>query len=193
MPGTWATGWASGNIPPAAEFAKSIAAVYDTTLAASAATIDITNIPQLYGHLVLICYARIDSAVASDFLLARFNSDTGTNYDFQQLYGQAATVTSQESFGNTAALVGHVPGASAAANLFSSSVVLIPHYAGASNNKLARSNSGIKTGTATTNMQTYERANFWRSNNAITQITVLPNGAANFVAGTRVSAYVRGF
>jgi hypothetical protein len=52
MSGTWASGWATGDVVTAAEIAKGVGAIYDTTLGIASASIDVTPIVGTYAHLI---------------------------------------------------------------------------------------------------------------------------------------------
>lgn len=190
MTGTWATGWQTGDVEQAAEFKKGIGAIFDQTFV-STTSLTIGSIPATYAHLLLVVYARSDVAAASASLGLQFNSDVGANYDFQRLTGAAATAAAAESFAQTSAAVGLMPANTAGANLFSANILFIPNYASASNNKLAIALSSFRSGTTTTTMTTSMHAGFWRSNAAITQIT-LSSVSGNLVTGTRVTLYGMG-
>jgi hypothetical protein len=193
MSGTWASGWVTGDLVPAAEFKKGIGCIYDTTLGVSAASIDISGIPTSYAHLMLEVYARTDYASAAiDGVQLRFNADTTANYDYQTFDGTGSATAAAELFGQTSAQCGLAAGNTAAANLFDTSRVLIAHYANASHNKSFESTAAHKQGTASGNMQARSSVGFWRSNSAISEITLISLNSANFVAGTRVSLYVMG-
>ena len=192
MTGTWPLGWATGDIETAAEFKKGIGALADTTLGGSAANVDMTSISATYAHLLLVIYARSDQAAQSVYVQLQFNGDTAANYDSQRLTGGGASVLAAELFAQTSAICGHMPAATAGANLFGASIVFIPHYAGTTNNKLALSISAEKAATTTGTMNNNLAAAFWRSSAAINRITLIPNAAANFVAGTRVTLYGMG-
>lgn len=191
MTGTWASGWATGDIVTAAEFKKTAGSVFDTTLGGSAASIDVTAISNTYAHLMISIYARGDTAATSTPVFVRFNGDSGLNYDYQQLFGTAATTGAAELFGQSAASVGSMPANTAGANLFSSHEVFIPHYAGSTNNKQIVTFTSFKLGTTTGLMANNIFGGGWRSNAAINQITLLPS-AGNFVAGTRVTIHALG-
>jgi hypothetical protein len=189
--GTWPLGWATGDIETAAEFKKGIGCISDTTLGGSAANIDITSIVATYAHLLIVTYARGDTAAGSIAMNMRFNNDTAANYDHQRLTGGGATPTAVESFTQTSMPHYFMPANTAGANLFSAHISFIPNYAGSTNNKLSLSVASLKTGTGTGGMAVAITGGFWRSNAAINRITLLP-GAGNFVAGTRVTIYGMG-
>lgn len=192
MSGTWGTGWATGDVVTAAEYTKGAGAVFDSTLSSAAASFDITSINGSYAHLLLTLYLRGDTAAATTTALLRFNADTAANYDYQRLSGSAATASAVETFAATSIQIASViPANTAGANLFAQIDVWIPHYAGSANNKDVVASFAHKQGTATGNLTVGDVAGFWRSNSAITQITVLP-GAGNFAAGSRATLHVFG-
>lgn len=191
MTGTWASGWATGDIVTAAEFKKGVGAIFDTTLGGAAANIDVTSISATYAHLLLTLYSRSDAATALVAGLMRFNGDSAANYDYQYVQGQAATASAAESFGASSLTIGNIAGNTAGANLFGTQEIFIPHYAGASNNKGFIALSANKIGVATTNITVNLFGGSWRSNAAINRITLLP-GSGSFMAGTRLTIYAMG-
>ena len=160
----------------------------NSTLGAPAANIDFSAISQSWAHLMLVCYLRGDTAATSTTTLMRFNADTAANYDYQHVAGQAATASAAEAFAQTSIYLGPSPANTAGANLFNAVVISIPYYSQATNNKSSASRTGMKRGTATGNIEVYGLAGFWRSNAAITQVTLLP-GAGSFNTGSRVTLY----
>lgn len=157
--------------------------VATTKLTGTAAAITFSSITGTFAHLRVVAYLRGDAAVVSQLTNLRFNGDTAANYDRQSIAGAGASALSTESFAQTSAYVGDGPGASAPSNLFSIHEITIPHYANATNNKVGIVASGTKIGTSTGNISAYRTAIFWRSNAAITSITILP-AAGNLVAGS---------
>jgi hypothetical protein len=191
MTGTWATGWATGDIVTAAEFKKTAGAIFDSTLGASAANVDVTGISATYAHLMVSIYARGDVASTATAIGMQFNGDTAANYDFQMLQGSASVAAASETFAGTAANLGFASGNTAGANLFSSTEVFIPHYAGSTNNKQFVTIASVKTGTASGSMFVNVFGGGWRSTAAINRITFLP-ASGNFVTGTRVTVHALG-
>jgi hypothetical protein len=179
MSGTWALGWATADVVSAAEFAKGVGCIYDTTLGAGAASIDVTGIVGVYAHLKIVAYLRSDTAAVGTDIIVRFNADSAANYTTVN-----ATQTSINS--NAAALM---PAASHAANAFGAYEIVIPHYAGTANNKSA--NAVGATNTTSTTMGAAAFGGMWRSTAAITRITVSA-AAGNIVTGSRLSIYAMG-
>jgi hypothetical protein len=189
--GTWLAGWATNDDVNASEHAKGVGAIFDKTLTDVAATVEIAPIIQSYGHLMLVVYARGDAALTVANVWLRFDGDSTANYDNQSLVGGGATASAGETFADSFVSVGNIPAASASANSFGAKTILIPHYAGSSNNKVVRTSSSVKWGTTTGTMQRTRLAGFWRSISPVTRMTLLPS-SGNFVAGSRFTVYVMG-
>lgn len=158
-------------------------------LGGAQANIDITAISGSYDHLRLIAYLRGDTAAASTTCLLRANGDSGANYDRQLLHASQTSAAASEFFGQTSITVMEtMPANTAGANLFGMIVVDIPFYSLTSNNKDFNIEQITKIGIATANLRWGAVSGFWRSNAAITQLTLLP-GAGNFVAGSAYSLW----
>jgi hypothetical protein len=160
----------------------------NSTLVGTTASIDLTGIAQDWAHLLVVAYLRGTTAATFTEIRARFNGDTGNNYDHQQVAGNAASATAGESFAGSSAVVGLIPAANATANVFGPLVIDIPFYSQATNNKAASTQYGWKGGTSTGNLQVASIAAFWRSSAAITQVTLLP-AAGSLAAGSRATLY----
>jgi len=161
--------------------------IAETTLVASAASIDFTSIAADWSHLLLVGYLRTDSAFPD--LRCRFNGDTGANYDYQRILADNASISTAGSAGATAATFSDtLCGSDAVANVFSPAILWIPHYANATNHKSGLGWSSRKTANTSAGMAEALTAIFWRSGAAINQVTVLPN-SGNFVSGCRVTLY----
>jgi hypothetical protein len=156
------------------------------TLGSPAANIDISSIPATYSHLQLVLYGQTSDG-SPQFVNMRFNNDSGSNYDRQQISAVATTVVGAESLGATSASIGGVPNSSAGSFAGYLSV-LVPFYATTTFYKAFLALAGFQTGTSTglLRMQNYDGG--WRSTSAIDRITVFP-GAGNFVTGTAYALY----
>lgn len=191
MPGTWALGWVTGDVVTAAEFRKGAGAIFDTTLGAAAASVDITPIVATYAHLRIEIVARGDTAATATAVVIRYNNDSAANYDHQIMGMSNATAIGIEALAGTSAWVGYMPAATAPANASSNIEVVVAGYAGTTFQKAATSACSLKTTVATGGLTTYANAHWWRSTAAINRVTLLAN-AGNFVAGSRVTIYAMG-
>lgn len=160
----------------------------ESTLGATTASVTFSSIPSSWAHLLVVGYCRTDNAVVAQDCAVRFNSDTGANYDRQYHSGAAAATGAGETFGATSAAGWNCPGASAGANLFGAFDLWVPYYANSANNKTFCSEWNYKHGTSSGNLGVGVSAGFWRSNSAITSLTLLPQ-AGSFVSGCRFSLW----
>ena len=161
----------------------------NSTLAVDTASIDFQSISGSWAHLMLVAYLRCSGAgLTITTTSLRFNNDSGANYDRQRLYGNAAGAIATESFAQTSAYFGSIPGATADPNVFAAYTLFIPHYANASNNKAFLSSCAVKGSASAGLLLSESIAGFWRSNSAITRITLIPF-SGNLVAGSRATLY----
>ncbi len=189
-----AVGTTDQNLVPSAAAGTGLAWVaaggrvlYDSGhLGAASATIDATGLDQNFRGLRILAYLRGDTAAASTTCLLRFNGDSGANYDIQRMSASAAAQADAESFGQTSATIATVmPANTATANVFGMIEIIVPFYAHASNNKIANALATTKIGVASTNLTQQNTGVYWRSNNAITQVTLIP-GAGNWQIASRM-------
>jgi hypothetical protein len=95
-----------------------------------------------YNHLRLIFQGRTAAAVIAAGVNVRFNSDTGANYDHNYMTTVGTTTPAMtDAAGQTSAVIGAVPGASATANFAGLVELRIPLFSGTTfyKNAFARS------------------------------------------------------
>ena len=165
--------------------------VADNTLSVAAASFDFTGLPTTYAHLMVVLYTRGDAAAISVAQILRLNNDSGANYQDQRLYGDGAGVTAAESLAGTSIGLGNTTASTGPANAFGTSIVMIPHYAGASNQKTISANVDYRNGTGAGSSFTMRVSGWWASTAAVNRVTIAPS-SGNFVAGSRCSIYVMG-
>lgn len=158
-------------------------------LSTTTASVTFSDIPATFKHLQIRVVARYTAATSISNITLRFNSDTGSNYGYQSMRGQAATVfsTSSSSY-ETKLLVGDMPGASAAASSFGSSFIDVIDYANTTKIKTTKTFGGNAAF-----LDVYAFNGTWNSTSAVSSILVSDaNTSASFAAGTRISLYGRG-
>lgn len=156
--GAYGFGAASGK-------AAAMTAIASNTLGADAATVTFSSIPGTYDDLMVVIYARADTAGQN--LLARFNSDAASNYSGTFLEGDAATYVSNMRSSFSSLNVEFNAGIPDAASTFSGLTLNVMNYANTTSNKTAlvrhaadRNFSGaVELGVG-----------LWRSTSAITSI-----------------------
>lgn len=165
--------------------------LYDNIAAGAIASWDVQNISQAYNHLKLVFSIRESGAAGSDVATARFNNDSGANYDYETLnVSNTGGVSQSESLAQTSGRIAPCPGSTAVANLFAASEAMIPNYAQTVAEKAAFSFGFQKIGTtgASNNVLLNAYGMGWRSTAAINRITILP-ASGNFITGSRFSIY----
>lgn len=165
--------------------------LFDLTLTASAATIQIPSIPSTYASLVVEVEGRSDAAATLIALGMRLNNDTAANYDHQYMQVSGTAVTGIEAFAGTYAIVGYIVGTSSVAGHWGVTQIVIPNYVPFFHERMFTSESFAKWNTTTATMARGSFGGSWRSGTAISSVTLLPT-VGNFVSGTRVTARVRG-
>jgi hypothetical protein len=157
-----------------------------TTLGSAAADITFTAIPATYTDLIVAVFARSDYAdtqVAGFIRVGNGSIDTGSNYSRTRLLGTGSAISSARGSNLTALSWDAITGATAAANIFCTTIIQINNYSNTTTNKtiLIRSNEPGTFLAATVGL--------WRSTSAIDQLRIYGDGAADLAAGTSVTLY----
>lgn len=175
-------------------FEPTMVVIFDSTLGADAASFDVQDIPQGYGHLLVHGQLRGTEAATQTQVTVRFNNDSGASqYDGQYRYVQGNNtvgVTANENA--TSMIVGIVASASGTANRAGAVRMLIPNYAGTTFHKDLKCETGyVRDTTVPASIITTNGVGIWKSTAAITRLTVLPV-ANNWKAGSRLTVYGTG-
>jgi hypothetical protein len=136
-------------------------------------TVTFSSVPNTYTDLVIVISG---STGGNDTIGLRFNSDSGTNYSYTQIYGDGTSAGSTKASGETFARIGPFY------NSQSITIANVMNYANASIYKtiLTRANNAGN--------QLNELVSLWRNTAAITDVTV--NAIfGQFNSGTIVSLY----
>lgn len=155
-------------------------AIATTTLGSAAASVSFTSISGSYTDLVLVISARMSGGGGASAIQAQFNSDTGSNYSFTLLNGDGSSATSARNSNQTQAAIGL---ATDTAGEFSTNIVQISNYSNTTTYKTLLARAGIASD------RVRAIVSLWRSTSAITSITVINNGAVNFVSGSTFTLY----
>jgi hypothetical protein len=162
------------------------------TLGADTATVTFSSIPGDFAHLRMTVMARSTVAAGSDFLFLRFNSDSGTNYDWATVLWNdltaptTATAGSNGVAGTSLRISPVITGATEVASCFSQTTIDILHYADGSTNRM----KGAFGATASRGFVVNLAAGQWipASATAITSVSVAA-GAGSLKAGSILSLY----
>lgn len=156
-------------------------------LTGAVASLTFSNIPNIYDHLLILYYVKSDFSATVIHL--RFNADVGANYDHLRLIilHPATLATAEGIAGTSIELPAIVP--LAPANAFDEGMLIINHYANSANQKAALAMATFKLGLLTGNFRFQATSGWWRSNAAITSMTLFLLGGSNFDTGSRFDLY----
>lgn len=170
--------------------AGSLTLLASNVLGSNQSSISFNSISGSYKHLLLIYINGRSTTAASalDTLLMRFNSDTGSNYDWTN-FSQSNTLSGGgETFASTSIRMGLLAQANVTSTLSASGQCWIYNYADTSYHKATFAQTSSKTGTSAGSLRNEQGSGYWRSASAITSITLLP-GANNIASGTAFYLY----
>jgi hypothetical protein len=154
------------------------------TLASSAAVIDFTGIPQTYRHLKII--AQLDNTVSASGISMRFNNDSsGGHYYYEEHYASLTTTGAAPSKSVNFARVGVFYHTSWGATV----EITIPNYISTLLSKTYVARCGVYDDVANPQHRSY--GGMWLTGpiQAINRITLLPEIAAQLIAGSHASLY----
>ena len=147
--------------------------IQTTTLGSAQASVTFSSFSG-YTDLVLVMQTSISSGTQQNKL--RFNGDTATNYSATILSGNGTSAISTGQVNNSSMLIGYDDYNTSAFGQMT--IVNIQNYANTTTYKTAITRgANANTGVSAT-------AGLWRSTAAITSITLLPSGGANYTAGS---------
>ena len=161
--------------------------IADVTLAAPAAAVDFTSIPQKYAHLLCIGGCRSDAAgIASTPLVLKFNGDAGANYESASVeWNNVAAVTGTGSGGTAGIAAITIAAALAIATDFAAVRFEVPRYSSAVG---AKGMVGQQWYDTDTTIGARSFGGLWRNVAAINRLTLTP-GSGNLIAGSRFTLY----
>jgi len=177
---------ASSRLSAAATAYESIATV--TVGSGGSANAEFTSIPATYKHLQVRALIRGTASASAISANMQFNSDTGSNYSYHELYGSGAG-GGQASDGTTQTrffLHGNAPAATALASSFGVAVMDILDYANTSKYKTTRCLNGMDVN-GTGGYILLDSGN-WRNTNAISSIQITPS-SGNFAQYSSFALY----
>nr|DAL22187.1 MAG TPA_asm: hypothetical protein [Caudoviricetes sp.] len=153
-------------------------------LTSATASIEFSNIPQIFTDLYILVSVRTARNLANDFIDMRFNTDdTDGNYSARVLYGNGSGVSSftENSY------IGDINGDTSTSNTFSSISIYIPNYT----SSVAKSSS-VETVSENNATAAYQSlvARLWNGTAAINAVRFgFTAAGSNLVAGSSASLY----
>ena len=160
--------------------ANSFFSITTTTLNSAQSSIEFTNIPQTYTHLQIRGILRNTTALANNRI--QFNSDTGSNYSWHEIYGDGSSAGPNASTSASYMYTGNHPTTS---STFSVYIVDILDYRDTNKFKTVKTLSGYDlNGSGVVGL----RSGNWRSTSAITSIKFYP-GSDSFAQYSSFALY----
>lgn len=163
------------------------------TLGSTQSSIEFTNIPSYYDHLVILCNTRRDSASGTGSGQIQFNGDTSSNYRHLQMAsngyytGSPSPSTQSYAFNTTKLEMFNCGNSSDTTNSFPQNTIYIWNYADKEYSKFVNSH-GSQFNAGGWSYQTMY-SGMWQASNTITSIKMFPTSGASFIAGTNASLY----
>jgi hypothetical protein len=159
------------------------------TLGSNTATVTFSSIPGTYTDLVIKASIRGNDASQREYMLTRFNSDTGTNYSNTRLNINSTTDGGQsvrQSNQTSITFFYSGDGNGATANTFGNAEVYIPSYTVSQNKPMFH--HGTEEQNQTQSFMAIQ-AGLWRNTSAITSITITPVVGTSFLTGSSFYLY----
>lgn len=160
--------------------------IYLETLSANKSEIVIDPLPTKYKHLMFIGSGRTTGAgTANRALCAEFNSDSGSNYNEQDVYGVTTSAIASSLYANTYFYVGMLAEGGQAAGKAGSFFSVLPHYG---NNSLYKSGVMMATASNGSNYHSILATSFWNNTATISRIRLF-SSSDSIAAGSVISLY----
>lgn len=164
-----------------------------TELTGDAVSIDFSGLSSSYGTLIFEGECRSDDATEMDFVVARFNNDSGSNYTSLLTYIiGTAQLTAYGDDGTPAAqmYVALCEGGNSRTDTFAPFRLEVPNYTLTDREKnIFGISSAHGDRSAFADMLNSTSMGSWRSTTAITRVTFFPLNGSNFVDGTIIKVY----
>ena len=145
------------------------------------------TIPQTYKHLQLRILSRSDLAGSGNNvgMYARFNTDTGSNYNWHELYANGSSAYAYGQGDTGMAINPHIPRAGDTANSFAGTILDILDYTDTNKNTTTRALAGNDTNGGG---WIHLTSGLWRNTAAVTSITLFLE-SSNFAQYSSLALY----
>lgn len=155
-----------------------------TVTGAAAGTITFSSIPGTYKNLRMVYLA---AGTTGANMLMQFNSDSGANYDRQQLRAYNTSTLAAEALGNTTAVMGMI--GNTVAGRIGGGQCVFPNYSDTVLNKGYMTTGFSKFNTTSGEFSVGLYGGAWRSNAAITRIDLTMDGGSSYAIGSSFTLY----
>jgi len=173
---------------------ESIATV--TVGSGGSASVSFTSIPSTYTHLQIRGIAQGNRSLYSvDNMITRFNSDSGSNYNWHYIFGGYTSSPMVESggSGSTTSMINIGLSTSVPGTSFTAIVMDVLDYANTNKLKTVRTLNGFDVngtaGEGNFGGTICFNSGLWRNTNAVTSITFAPEVGTQFNQYTQFALY----
>lgn len=156
-----------------------------TVGAGGAASVTFSNIPQTYQNLQLRVVARTSGAQAAGNFFTMTFPGAGANYTYHDIYGDGASVVSQNLTSASTAYGQRLATTTQSANVFGVTIVDIFNYTG-NTTKIVRAIGGWDSNGSG---RVYLHSNLWNVTSAITSISLAFETSSSVVQNSIFSLY----
>jgi hypothetical protein len=155
------------------------------TLGSSAASVTFSSIPATYRDLIVAATAQdpVSGTTFSNIGL-QFNNDTGSNYNWTDMYGDGTSAVAQVQSNSATILAGYM---SSQNNVFSVHNFQFMDYSATDKHKTVLVRSSLGTRSPNTTQLAQATTGRWANTAAITSIRII--GGTAFKAGSTFNLY----
>lgn len=155
-----------------------------TVGAGGQSTITFSSIPSTYKHLQVRLLGRATGSYDYTSVYMRFNSDSGTNYAYHQLYADGSGVGASSQINQTYVVGQNLSGALASTNVFGTMIFDILDYIDTNKFKTIKVLGGVdRNGSGYSDFN----SGHWRSTSVVSNITLTTDG--NFAQYSHIALY----
>lgn len=164
---------------------ESIATV--TVGSGGSSSISFTSIPSTFKHLQIRAMSKTNTTATSNTgWILRFNSDTGSNYAWHQIYGNGSIAAAQQSSSTDKIYISYIAANVSSNNMFGGTVLDVLDYTNTNKNKTVRALSGTdRNGSGFINLD----SGAWFSTSAINRIDLTDWEGGNFMEYSQFALY----
>lgn len=138
-------------------------------------TFDVSAYTSLYKHLQVRTAVRGTLNYDMYGYIVRFNNDSGNNYARHILWGNGSSTGTDQASTTSYMNGGYIPGAQAAANIFTSQIIDVADAFNTNKYKTIK----LFTGTSSATREVDFASGLWMNTNAVTSVTLEGSYATN--------------
>lgn len=150
-------------------------------------TVSFTSIPSTYKHLQIRSMSKTNTTATSNTgWILRFNSDTGANYAWHQIYANGSVTNPQSATSTDKIYVAYIAANVSSTNMFGGTILDVLDYASTTKAKTIKALSGTdRNGSGLINLD----GGAWFSTSAVTRIDLTDWEGGNFMEYSHFALY----